>query len=422
MKLEGWDTVFLIREDRLNTLLQKNAEELVLDFAVTLPDGSEATASGQFAPWQIAQGGSNEIIHLRLPIQEGTLERGGDSIDLAGLTLVVATYLDWLSTDTSSLRLRLDYQRQGETGNPPERGELTVVGLLDPNGVLTPTDNALLSFQLGSYLVANSDKVRFVFATVNLIPPQTNSWLTPVKSAYAYFHREGLDTGCLAIFSVTSDRDISTLQKTVDPEAFPASTDASYVISSRLFLLNVIAPGLAVSFSTDPSAFEFEATQDMLRNNRPLNAKSVKSGAITYYPRALKLEVRSGDSQLRTYCQGDCDMKAGIMMNYTVAAKNPAEFEPSDGSLSFGPDPNPEETHHAKIPWWFFLAGPIVLLITELVVSIISKDIANDITNENKERLAWRKHPPESILVGNDGKLAVSDIAVSGALIVRGAV
>ncbi|MCV0427015.1 MAG: TULIP family P47-like protein [Roseibium sp.] len=422
MKLEGWDTVFLVKEDRLNTMLRENAGELVLDFCVEIPDGTGATASGKFSAWQIAQGGSNEIIHLRLPIAEGKLIRDGVSIDLTGMTLVVATYLDWLSTSANAVKLQLDYDRLGERDNPPNRGELSVVTLLDPNGVLSPSDNALLSFQLGSFLVANADKVRFVFATVNLVPPQTNSWLTPVKSAYAYFHREGLGEGCLAIFSVTSDKDISNLQKKVDPIAWPVSTEASYVVSAELFLLNVIAPGLATAFNTDTSAFAYDSTQDLLVNTRPLNAKSVKSGAITYYPRATQLEVKSGDAELRTHCEGDCDMKAGIMMTYKVTSKNAATYEPGNGSLAFAPDPDPVSSHKADIPWWFFIGGPIVILITELVVSIISSDIASDISKENKERLALKKHPPESILVGDDGRLVVSDIAVAGALIIRGSV
>ncbi|KQS83089.1 MULTISPECIES: TULIP family P47-like protein [unclassified Rhizobium] len=416
MNTFGWDTVFVVGEDRLNTLLRANSGELTLDFAVQ----AGGQASGKYAPWQIAQGGSNDIIHLKLEIAEGTLESNGKLIDIRGLTLIVATYLDWLATDDNKEELRLDYNKLGETGNEPVRGELTVIRLLDPNQVLSPEQNALLSFALGQNLVANAAQVRFVFATVNLIAPQTNSWLTPVKNSYGYFHREDLQAGYLAIFSVTTDRAISGLEKTVDPAAIPTETNATYVISDELFLKNVVAPGLARSFSTDPSAFAYDGQAKILRNTRRLMAKSVKSGAITYHPEVDQLEVRSGENALQTYCKGKADMHAGIMLHYTVDARNEARFEATDRSLTFLVDPSPKQTHNAKISWWFFIAGPIVILITEIVVMVISSDIAKDISDENRERLAFGRHPPSSILLGAGDRIDVTYMGVNSGLYLRG--
>lgn len=416
MNTYGWDTVFIVGEDRLNTLLRANSGELTLNFAVQ----AAGQASGRYAPWQIAEGGSNDIIHLRLEIAEGTLESNGKLIDLRGLTLIVATYLDWLATVNNTQELRLDYNKLGETGNEPARGELTVIRLLDPNKLISPEQNALLSFALGQSLVENAAQVRFVFATVNLIAPKTNSWLTPVKNSYGYFHREDLRAGYLAIFSVTTARDISGLQKTVDPATIPTDTNATYVISDELFLTNVVAPGLARSFTTDPGAFAYDGQAKMLRNTRQLRAKSVKSGAITYHPEVDQLEVRSGENALQTYCKGKADMRAGIMLYYTVEARNQAHFEGSDRSLTFLVDPSPKQTHNAKIPWWFFIAGPIVILITEIVVSIISKDIAKDISDENRERLAFARHPPSSILLGAGDNITVTYMGVNSGLHLRG--
>ncbi|MEN8130145.1 MAG: TULIP family P47-like protein [Pseudomonadota bacterium] len=420
MKTSGWDTVFVVNEARLNKLLETHADQVTLDFDVEIPGIEGARAIGKFAPWQIAQGGSNDIIHLRLEIASGTLTTGSENIDLSGVTLVIATYLDWLSIDNQKEQLQFDYNRLGEGGNPPDRGELSVVKLLDPNGVLSPQENALVSFSLGTFLVENADQVRFVFATVNLIAPKTNSWLTPVKNAYGYFHREGLDAGFLAIFSVTTDRDISSLQRTVDPAAIPVTTDASYVISGELFLNNVIAPGLAKSFSTDISAFYYDAAAGLLRNTRKLAAKAVKSGAIWYYPVVDQLEVRSAENALTTYAKGNADMYAGIWLNFTVSSRNVAQYSASDGSLNFLTDPAPKESHNADIPWWFFLAGPIVIAITAIVVKVISDDIAKDIADENKERLALGKHPPSSILVGANDAINVTSITVNDALLVSG--
>ncbi|KSV75547.1 hypothetical protein N185_17045 [Sinorhizobium sp. GW3] len=418
MKTFGWDTVFVVNEDRLNALLLANANTVTLTFDVEIPGQVSGRAKGKFAPWQIAEGGSNDIIHLRLTLAEGQMDYGGRRVDLTGLTLVVATYLDWLATPDRTEQLRFDYHRLGESGNPPQRGELTVVKLIDPNSMLKPEENALLAFALGTQLVARAADVRFVFATVNLVAPTTNSWLTPVRSRYGYFRREGNRSGYLAIFSVTTDRSTNGLQRTVDPAAIPTDTNATYVISDELFLKDVIAPGLARSFNTDVGAFAYDTGAQILRNTRRLRAKSVKSGAITYYPEVDQLEVRSGEAALQTYCKGRTDMHAGIMLYYTVSAKNRAVYE--NGALTFQVDPSPHQTHDAKIPWWFFIGGPLVILITEIVVSVISKDIANDISQDNRERLAFGRHPPSSILIGTGDTIQVTSMGINGGLYLRG--
>ena len=134
----------------------------------------------------------------------------------------------------------------------------------------------MLGYALGTYLVAHAAEVRFIFATVNLIPPSTNSWLTPVKSAYGYFRREGSLESFLAILSVTTDRDISNLQRTVDPAALPATTNAAFVVADSLFLTNVIAPSLGKALQADASAFYYDAGAGVLRNNRRLWTRTIR--------------------------------------------------------------------------------------------------------------------------------------------------
>ena len=64
MKTFGWDTVFVLSTDRVNAMLSANADKTVLQFDTGLPNMPSWKAIGSFAPWQITDGGSNEIIHL----------------------------------------------------------------------------------------------------------------------------------------------------------------------------------------------------------------------------------------------------------------------------------------------------------------------------------------------------------------------
>lgn len=420
MKTYGWDTVFIVNTDSVNALLERNSDKTVLEFQADLPGLPDAVAKGKYAPWQITDGGSNEIIHLKLAIAEGTVVAGGKTYDLAGLNLVVATYLHWLAYDAQRQDLRFDYNKLGEVGNPPQRGELSVIALRDEGQVLPPELNALLAYALGAQLVANAEQVRFVFAAVNLIPPSTNSWLTPRQSAYCLAKREDGARSYLAILSVTDDRDISGLQRTVDPTALPADTNANFVIADHLYLMNVIAPSLATSMNTGVDAFYYDSGSRVLRNNRRLWTKRVKSGAITYDPWIDKLEIRSGESALQGRYDGGVDLKAGISMSYSIGARNASVYDAATGALRFQPDPAPVVSHQEDIPWYWWFAGPIVVAVVAIVVAIISNDIANDISNDNRERLALGKYPPSSIAWGGSEAISVTNIGIADSLYLLG--
>lgn len=420
MKTFGWDTVFIVNTDRINTMLAEKGDQTTLLFDTTLPNLPIWQTNGKFASWQITDGGSNEIIHLKLTISSGVLTDGTTSYNLQGLTLVIATYLHWLEYAENQQSLQFDYNKLGNLGNPPNRGELSVIALRDPNEILPPEYNALLAYSLGEYLVVNADKVRFVFATINLIPPTTNSWLTPKKSAYGYFRKEGSDRTFLAILSVTADKDIHNLQRTVDPNALPTATNASFIIADSLYLLNVIGVSLARIFNVDVNAFRYDSDGHVLRNTQRLWTKPVKSGAIWYDPWIDNLEIRSGEGALQGRYQGGVDLKAGISMTYTIDARNDAQYHTDTGALGFNRDPSPHESHDADIPWYWFFLGPIVIAIVEIVVKIISDDIAAQISDDNRERLAFGKYPPSSILWNGESKIQVTSVGINDAMYIFG--
>lgn len=418
MNTYGWDTVFVVNTTRINALLESQRDRTTLSFDTTLPDRPDSPLRGSFAPWKIASGGSNDIIHLQLDIESGTVRDGERSWDLSGATLIVSTYLHWLAVTAEEQDLRFDYNKLAPQGATPTPGELSVVSFRSADGTLPPDILALVSFALGKYLVDHASEVRFAFATVNLIPPETNSWLTPKRTAYGYFRREGGSDTFLAILSVTTDRDISSLQRTVDAAALPTDTNASFVISDELYLSNLIAPSLAKATNSEPGAFSFDTKQRVLRNRWRLWTHSVRVGLIDYDPYIDALEVRSVDDALRGRYSGGADLKAGISMTYTVDATNASSYR--DGTLVFSPDPSPNSSSDYDIPWWFFGGGLIAIAIVEIVVKVISDELASQISNDNRERLALEKYPPTSILWGGSYAISVSNVLVRQSLAVFG--
>lgn len=434
MQTFGWDTVFVINTDRVNAALAAHKNQLLMEFDGSLGAEAGISATGKFNAWEIVQGGSGKILYLNLPILEGVLKVGDGfvlsrmedvphEVSLAGISVVMAIQLEMLPrtsgapADSNYLDLRFDIRQVG-TGNPGP-GLITPVTVLDPAGRLSQADKAFLLAVLAEFLVANSAKVEYVFASINLVPPTSNSWLAPVKSDYAYLDKSGYGS-YLAVLSVAEERDISELPRMIDQNAISQGKAASFLVSRGLFLKNVIQPYLPAAYSTVPSSFRFDQASQSIRNNGQFNTQSVKVGAITYYPRIDQLTVTTNAEGLSTHIEGYCSLYAGISMKFAIRTKNKAAFNSADKTISFLPDHNPDSSHNANIPWYYWFLGPIAVAITELVVKIISDNVASALDKLAREALSIAKTPPQSIRWRDTTALDVNSAGINDSFYMMG--
>jgi hypothetical protein len=433
MQTFGWDTVFVIDTNRVNAALAAHRHQLLMEFDGSLGAEAGVVATGKFNAWEIVQGGSGKILYLNLPILEGVLRVGGfvvsmiegvpHEVNLAGTSVVMAVQLEMLPRASDApagseyLDLRFDIRQVG-MGNPGP-GLITPVTVLDPAGRLSQSDKAFLLAVLAEFLVANSAKVGYVFASINLVPPTSNSWLAPVKSDYAYLDKAGYGS-YLAVLSVAEERDISQFPRMIDQNAISQGKAASFLISRGLFLKNVIQPYLPAAYSTVASSFKLDQASQTIRNNVSFNTQSVKVGAITYHPRIDQLTVTTNAEGLSTHIEGYCSLYVGISMKFTVRTKNKATFNSAAKTISFLPDPNPESSHNANVPWYYWFLGPIAVLITELVVKIISNNLASALDKLAREALSIAKTPPQSIQWRDTTALDVSSAGVNDAFYMMG--
>ncbi len=116
------------------------------------------------------------------------------------------------------------------------------------------------------------------------------------------------------------------------------------------------------------------------------------------------------------------DLIAGTLPLYEPGLEDLIAAGKASGKLRFEPDPSPRETHDADIPWYWFIGGLIVIAVVEVVVKVISDDLATQVSNDNGERLALGSYPPSSILWGGNGAFQVQDVGVDGALYARGVI
>lgn len=442
----GWDTAAVVRVDQVNRQLELHASELPLDFAADPRTDPPVTATGRFAPWRIVPGGAEQIVYVALPIERGTLSVGSGTPapeildafpyrrspqaeamalverDLAGTTVVVAMDLRLLNSagPDGKQELVFNIEQVGSEGSPRGDGYVTPVTVVDPAGTLSVAEKSLLGYAIVTDLVARADEVKYVLARVNPVPPATDSWLAPTASKYAYVERETGGDGSLAILSVTGGRDPSGLQQRFDPATLRGDATQSYVISQDMILEHVLLPALPTAYSTDASAFRFDAAGHAVRQARTFGTFSVKSGAITYHPEITSFELRIAGDALRTTLRGTCDLKAGLEMTFSMTVVNAARFDVATKTLTFAPDPSPDISHKADVPWYLAFLSPIAYAIAEICVKVISNDIAGKVSDLTRSALAVVRDPPQIVEWAGDDGFAVQQAGLDSALYMMG--
>lgn len=437
MKTFGWDTVYIIGIDKVNSALAANKGHLLMDFDASFSLDQSISARGKFSAWEIVAGGSGKLLYLGLPIEEGTLtvnnglftehsnEVNAHTVDLSGIKIIVSVELSLLPgyspSGSNEEHESLCFEMNQVGSGPVGEGLVTPVNAIDPQGKLSAEDKAFILALIAEFLVSHSDKVSYTFATVNLIPPQTNSWLAPISSDYAYLDKAGA-SGYLAIMSVTDSREISHLERTIDPDAIVPGVSGSFLISRNMFLKNMIQPFLPAAYHTTPDSFYLDQPSEAIRNTHSFATQSIVAGAITYFPYIDGLAITTDAEGLSTQVNGSCSLYAGINMTFSIRTRNKAVYNPDDKKISFLPDTSPESTHHADIPFYFWFLGPIGELITELVVTLISDSIAASLAQLAGQALSIAQNPPQSIQWTDTMPLSVTSAGINESLFMMGQV
>lgn len=440
MDTYGWDTVFLIGASAVNSALAANSDKLVMSFNADPGTAPPVLAVGKYKSWSIVPGGSERWLHLALAIQEGQLSIGSGTpspialqfgvhqpltqkriYDLAGITIILAVDLRLVRVEaTEGEEVQFNLRQPGQAFAPPESGYVTPVKVIDPNEKLDVAAQGLLGFAVADDLVKNADKVRYILGFINPVPPEKDSWLAPTVSEYAFTAREYDREPFLSILSRTQGTDITGLPRAVDPSDITGDINASYIISRDLVLENLILPILPQAYQTSADSFRFDKDKHVIVNTRKFETFSVKSGAITYYPQVESFELRIEGQCMRTAVRGVCDMKAGIWMSFYVNSTNQTKFNPATKELSFLPDPNPISDSSADIPWYLYFLGLLVIAITEICVSVISKDIAGKLNELLRNALSITQNPPRVVeWMGTEG-FTVTNAGLNGALYMMG--
>lgn len=378
MNLNGWDIVYVADADVINNALARNTANLSQKFAWS--DGG-FSASGIFGTWSIVPGGSQDLLMLQIQISSGSmvLTAGGAPIDVGGMAAQLLVNLQLLPSPTQPAAQALMFQLSGV---PPQTG----AGVVSPHdivnaGALTLVQKAALGNAIANSLVENAGEISFVFATLSPAAASNVPWLTPVASRYAYLSPAGLPTA-IAILSVVTQRDTSSLPLNVDPAILQGGGNAGLAISPDLFLANVMGPALLQSLQTSGTlAFDGSGT---LRNTGTLQLPEIDKAGESYYPQIDSLAVTITDTETNVAINGSCDMHMGVSMTFSANSGIGVALAADDASLQLTTVGTPTFHKDVDIPWYdhlFDIFGGIAEAILQICVAAISDELGSGISD-----------------------------------------
>ena len=389
---------------KCNENLDKNMSGLISSFNYK-SEGTEIR--GTFGSWQIVNGGSDKFVHFKIPIVSGTLNVNGIKTDLTGIVPVMSIKLDFVNNPQNDNVKALTFDVDGSGSEGSSNNVFTIdVDARGKDATITPEKNpvvwGVMNSSMPQVFANNKDKLSYVFAQINLVSPQSGSWLAPKEMEFAYLDA---NEGFFVIFTCITTKDTSSLPRVPDTSILDTTNDFFVCISERIVLENLIQTGLPAAFGHGATAsnFQYEVVSETpgqmeigkIVNNGELSTDTAKWALETYYPKIQDLEITISNNQLHVITNGSFDITglAGASCSFQVTLNNTFSFDSSNQTFSFSEDPHPSSSYHKHIPWydWVlvapFFAG-LVALILELVTNAVISSVTDSISSSDNAKVS----------------------------------
>lgn len=242
---QGWDTAYVLRLSKVNAAIKAAIDggKLVLPPIAWQSDDKLWSMTGSFGAWQLTSEGmtgtGGPLVNMRFLIKDATLT-GLQNRTIKDVTAIGTVQLGLLSS-----------------------GPLRRFGIDPREGVRlksVPGIDTYFRAALESYLSNHLESFSPVFATIdfNSKIARTAPWLAPKAVGYCYQGGRDDDSSYLGLLCMTDGfvAGNPTPPSTLSSDLIPAGADCAFLMSRRLFVKNLLLPGIVDGFKLriDPAA------------------------------------------------------------------------------------------------------------------------------------------------------------------------
>jgi len=354
-----------------------------------------------------------------LTITQEKISANYDSIDLSETTAIMEVSLDFLPVSPTISNFVFSLKNNSKVGDPPQPDHVIPIDLIGPKSIienLGTVGKADVLNGIAAMIYSKASEISYIFARLNLAPPNSQLWLALRRSTYIYYSVS--NRGFLVIISVITDRPVAAV---VDAKIFSdPESDMSFAITNDLFLQHLIMLVLPLVYGGNVSInnFGFSSDHHNIFCSSAFYINSVKSSTITYDPRVTGVDLRCIPEGISITTNGDCNLKAGIDMTYSASCNNKLNFDPKSQNISFNRDPNPVVSYDAHIPWYWWLGGLIVNEVVNLVSKVVSDDLIGSLSDYLNGNIAAKIQP--CIIWNGVISKQVNNVSLNESFVIRG--
>lgn len=274
----NWDTAYGITFEKVNnSIVRANSSpaNFTGSYVDVLGGGATYVIAASFGAWQLS-GGSGDLVHMTLPLTNGTITPGGSAFSGSAS---IEVKLNWLpqpgaSSDKGTHHLKINLT----TNDPVNSPIVSIVNMAVHPAILAPVvQSALLT-----WLLANLQQFNHVFSVVDLGAEADKAgfqWLKPTKLGYAVNTEGATDPKnyVFGVLAMTESRPGVRLDHQISPNIIPTGADAGFLISQERFLSKLLLPGMAVLFKGATAAdFTLGPDGTLVQNKNALNFRTFK--------------------------------------------------------------------------------------------------------------------------------------------------
>lgn len=326
----GWDTVFAIRMNDVNSAIVKQ-KTTPANFSADAPLGPGSSISGNFRDWQLTTGADGENVNVLVPISCGTFTFNNDTYDLTGVTVTAQYHLNVIPPNppvTKPTKTGTKHNIVVSDKAPNPHVPVVSAVFVDvpastsakwPTSMSIQSVEALIMSSMGIYLGDNVKDFTQVFAAVdlNVMADQgTLQWLSPALTSYAFADGGTVGNSFFGVLTLTSDIGRATnLKHQLASSAIPTTQRSALLISQQLFMREAIFPGLPHAFeNASTSDFKLVNNDTEVVNNGSGKVKldSVKVGAIDYHPYIDSFDLVINTTEFHTTLEVKVNISPGI--------------------------------------------------------------------------------------------------------------